>query len=35
MSVELSVVVPAHNEAGNIAQLGLEVATALAGAASS
>jgi dolichol-phosphate mannosyltransferase len=31
MSVELSVVVPAHNEAGNVAQLGLEVAAALAG----
>src|SRR6516162_2007300 len=31
MGVELSVVVPAHNEAGNVAQLGLEVAAALAG----
>ena len=29
MSVELSVVVPAHNEAGNIAQLALEVSAAL------
>lgn len=31
MSVELSVVVPAHNEAGNIAQLALEVSAALTG----